>query len=57
MGYGATRVPGIKFVFLILASIDLTAMSAAVFANMDASLLVIFKGLRLLKANPFTLPK
>ncbi len=40
---------GIKFVFLLLAPFDNASMWMAVFADMGASLLVVFNGLRLLK--------
>lgn len=40
---------GIKFVFLVLAIFDNATMWMAVFADMGASLLVVFNGLRLLK--------
>jgi Cd2+/Zn2+-exporting ATPase len=41
---------GIKAVFLLLAIFDDASMWMAVFADMGASLLVVFNGLRLLKA-------
>ncbi len=41
---------GIKFVFLLLALFDDASMWMAVFADMGASLLVVFNGLRLLKS-------
>jgi len=40
---------GIKFVFLLLALFDHATMWMAVFADMGASLLVVFNGLRLLR--------
>ncbi len=40
---------GIKFIFLVLAIFDNATMWMAVFADMGASLLVVFNGLRLLK--------
>ncbi|MGE0100327.1 MAG: heavy metal translocating P-type ATPase [Hydrogenophaga sp.] len=40
---------GIKFVFLLLALFDNASMWMAVFADMGASLLVVFNGLRLLR--------
>ena len=42
---------GIKFVFLLLALFDDATMWMAVFADMGASLLVVFNGLRLLRAK------
>lgn len=42
---------GIKFVFLLLAFFDSATMWMAVFADMGASLLVVFNGLRLLRAR------
>jgi Cd2+/Zn2+-exporting ATPase len=41
---------GIKLIFLLLAIFDDASMWMAVFADMGASLLVVFNGLRLLKA-------
>lgn len=41
---------GIKLIFLLLAVFDDASMWMAVFADMGASLLVVFNGLRLLKA-------
>lgn len=43
---------GIKLVFLFLATFDNATMWMAVFADMGASLLVVFNGLRLLKDRP-----
>ncbi len=40
---------GIKLIFLLLAIFDNATMWMAVFADMGASLLVVFNGLRLLK--------
>jgi Cd2+/Zn2+-exporting ATPase len=40
---------GIKLIFLLLAVFDDASMWMAVFADMGASLLVVFNGLRLLK--------
>jgi Cd2+/Zn2+-exporting ATPase len=40
---------GIKLVFLLLALFDNASMWMAVFADMGASLLVVFNGLRLMK--------
>jgi Cd2+/Zn2+-exporting ATPase len=40
---------GIKLVFLLLALFDNATMWMAVFADMGASLLVVFNGLRLLR--------
>ena len=40
---------GIKLVFLLLAIFDDASMWMAVFADMGASLLVVFNGLRLLR--------
>ncbi|CAN5719623.1 heavy metal translocating P-type ATPase [soil metagenome] len=45
---------GIKFVFLLLAVFGNATMWMAVFADMGASLLVVFNGLRLLRAVPAT---
>jgi Zn2+/Cd2+-exporting ATPase len=45
-----TLALGIKAVFLIMAIFDDASMWMAVFADMGASLLVVFNGLRLLKA-------
>jgi len=42
---------GIKFVFLLLALFDNATMWMAVFADMGASLLVVFNGLRLLRGG------
>ena len=42
---------GIKLVFLLLAVFDNASMWMAVFADMGASLLVVFNGLRLLKTR------
>ena len=42
---------GIKFVFLYLALFDNASMWMAVFADMGASLLVVFNGLRLIYFN------
>ena len=42
---------GIKFVFLLLALFDNATMWMAVFADMGASLLVVFNGLRLLNGG------
>ncbi len=42
---------GIKFVFLLLALFDNATMWMAVFADMGASLLVVFNGLRLLRGK------
>jgi Cd2+/Zn2+-exporting ATPase len=42
---------GIKAVFLVLAIFDNASMWMAVFADMGASLLVVFNGLRLLRAQ------
>jgi len=39
-------------VFLLLAVFDNATMWMAVFADMGASLLVVFNGLRLLRAGP-----
>ena len=44
-----TLALGIKLVFLVLAVFDNATMWMAVFADMGASLLVVFNGLRLLK--------
>jgi len=44
-----TLALGIKAVFLIMAIFDDASMWMAVFADMGASLLVVFNGLRLLK--------
>jgi len=44
-----TLALGIKFVFLLLALFDHATMWMAVFADMGASLLVVFNGLRLLR--------
>ena len=46
-----TLALGIKFVFLLLALFDNATMWMAVFADMGASLLVVFNGLRLLRAK------
>ncbi len=43
---------GIKGVFLLLALFDHASMWMAVFADMGASLLVVFNGLRLLRGHP-----
>lgn len=43
---------GIKAVFLVLAVFGNASMWMAVFADMGASLLVVFNGLRLLRARP-----
>ena len=43
---------GIKAVFLVLAVFGNATMWMAVFADMGASLLVVFNGLRLLRTNP-----
>ena len=43
---------GIKAVFLGLAVFGTASMWMAVFADMGASLLVVFNGLRLLRAGP-----
>jgi Cd2+/Zn2+-exporting ATPase len=43
---------GIKAVFLVLALFNGATMWMAVFADMGASLLVVFNGLRLLRVNP-----
>ncbi|MFC5767852.1 heavy metal translocating P-type ATPase [Thauera sinica] len=43
---------GIKLVFLLLAVFDDATMWMAVFADMGASLLVVFNGLRLLRGAP-----
>jgi Cd2+/Zn2+-exporting ATPase len=40
---------GIKAVFLVLALMGMATMWMAVFADMGASLLVVFNGLRLLR--------
>jgi Cd2+/Zn2+-exporting ATPase len=40
---------GIKAVFLVLAIVGSATMWMAVFADMGASLLVVFNGLRLLR--------
>ena len=45
-----TLALGIKAVFLLMAIFDDASMWMAVFADMGASLLVVFNGLRLLKA-------
>jgi Zn2+/Cd2+-exporting ATPase len=42
---------GIKLVFLLLALFDNATMWMAVFADMGASLLVVFNGLRLLRGG------
>jgi Cd2+/Zn2+-exporting ATPase len=42
---------GIKAVFLVLALADSASMWMAVFADMGASLLVVFNGLRLLRRS------
>ncbi|CAM8653083.1 hypothetical protein MCEMAEM21_02725 [Oxalobacteraceae bacterium] len=42
---------GIKAVFLVLAVFGTATMWMAVFADMGASLLVVFNGLRLLRTN------
>ena len=42
---------GIKAVFLLLALFDNASMWMAVFADMGASLLVVFNGLRLIRAS------
>src|SRR5690606_41789247 len=42
---------GIKAVFLVLALLDQATMWMAVFADMGASLLVVFNGLRLLRRS------
>ena len=47
---------GIKLVFLLLAIFDNATMWMAVFADMGASLLVVFNGLRLLRARTATSP-
>ncbi len=47
-----TLALGIKAVFLVLALFDGASMWMAVFADMGASLLVVFNGLRLLRAGP-----
>lgn len=46
-----TLALGIKLVFLLLAIFDNATMWMAVFADMGASLLVVFNGLRLLKGR------
>lgn len=46
-----TLALGIKLVFLLLALFNNASMWMAVFADMGASLLVVFNGLRLLKAS------
>jgi Cd2+/Zn2+-exporting ATPase len=43
---------GIKAVFFVLAVFGSATMWMAVFADMGASLLVVFNGLRLLRASP-----
>jgi Cd2+/Zn2+-exporting ATPase len=43
---------GIKAVFLLLALFGSATMWMAVFADMGASLLVVFNGLRMLKGAP-----
>lgn len=48
-----TLALGIKFVFLLLALFDHATMWMAVFADMGASLLVVFNGLRLLRDRKF----
>ena len=40
---------GIKAVFMVLALMGMATLWMAVFADMGASLLVVFNGLRLLK--------
>ncbi|WP_442786654.1 heavy metal translocating P-type ATPase [Hydrogenophaga sp. NFH-34] len=47
-----TLALGIKAVFLVLALADNASMWMAVFADMGASLLVVFNGLRLLRGAP-----
>lgn len=47
-----TLALGIKAVFLVLALFNGASMWMAVFADMGASLLVVFNGLRLLRVNP-----
>ena len=42
---------GIKAVFMVLALMGMATLWMAVFADMGASLLVVFNGLRLLKAR------
>lgn len=42
---------GIKLVFLVMAGLGLATLWMAVFADMGASLLVIFNGLRLVRGN------
>jgi Cd2+/Zn2+-exporting ATPase len=42
---------GIKAVFLLLALFDNASMWMAVFADMGASLLVVFNGLRLMRTS------
>ena len=42
---------GIKAVFLVLALFDNASMWMAVFADMGASLLVVFNGLRLMRTS------
>ena len=42
---------GVKAVFLVLAIFGTATMWMAIFADMGASLLVIFNGLRLLRAS------
>ena len=43
---------GIKFVFLFLALFENASMWMAVFADMGASLIVVFNGLRLITFKP-----
>jgi Cd2+/Zn2+-exporting ATPase len=45
-----TLALGIKAVFLVLAMVGKATMWMAVFADMGASLVVVFNGLRLLQA-------
>lgn len=44
----------IKAVFLVLAFMGVATLWMAVFADMDASLIVVFNGLRLLRSRPLT---
>jgi len=46
-----TLALGIKSVFLVLALLGSATMWMAVFADMGASLLVVFNGMRLLRAT------
>ncbi len=52
-----TLALGIKLVFLVLALFDQATMWMAVFADMGASLLVVFNGLRLLGHRPASRPR